>query len=802
VTAEDGFRTEVCAKFSLYNDGWPTYIDYPTRTAINFAPEGGLCPNVFFEVGIRRQAMSEECAAFIEDHPDAMERMQTLAATKIMFGGSEEDKTLKWCLSIPYQGAPALYHIYYDINGKKYFQQCEWTEGSLAEVDARTMATGLHLYKIGVAGDSIIVSDTSFDQSFASYQVKEIGQPIIPAGDIVVDNWPGQCAISLALLRFDLGTGLNAKCWRSGMPVGRYAAARVAAYGYGFSLKGYEQPSGRLVWPRYRPAWWPEFYTGIRFNIEGGEEEYNIKSEWPPNGPPGEWPAYSPYGWPPEERWPPYDPDTGETRPCPEPVPASFPYISGGGVTLSHWPADAGLTPAYLTWQLEIEPVVYDPGAWGGILSYSTPYVQALSLWQIAKVTTNNDAPGFTDLPPQYVLQGGTDIKAGNANVYELSIDNRLAVMGTHIGTDVRIGATIKLWGGFVAEDESIACCDMGERVLVEKPRSPRDVSLILADYFAMLNLFQWDLGDLNFRDWPSDAAIRQLLNYAGLATEAEHLAPVQTGFYFDLEYLGLSLRDDSIEGNRWVYQEGDPVGRIIADIAHRGQALASVWHDYETNKITTGCPYCRTKRTPADYLTHLSNGWNSPGCIAADLARATDGVDVVCTTQGVGISGAHSDIISIEVEDSALRAGEFANRITTTGHAPDGSKLRLRFTNNDSLWPDDAIGASYLGWPITHVEDDTALRTWGDVFSRQRDLMAKLQDRHQTIRRMKMPLSIIYEGSPLVARLLRAGMVIKVYGMAGMGDEGTKFRVLSAQHIFKDMETSILAREMIGPNG
>jgi len=164
---------------------------------------------------------------------------------------------------------------------------------------------------------------------------------------------------------------------------------------------------------------------------------------------------------------------------------------------------------------------------------------------------------------------------------------------------------------------------DFGELFIISEARDAKEAVFTLTDLLGVIALAKWDGAELNFRDWNPAEAIAYLLAHVGVGTE-----------WMDLENLGVTL-----EGDAWRYNFGASIVDIIADIADRGGKGAALFYDRSEKKIRTACKYCRTKRTAGDWHTHQDAGWNSSGCLAADLVRnpATAGVDL--RTMRTGLS-------------------------------------------------------------------------------------------------------------------------------------------------------------------
>jgi len=201
-------------------------------------------------------------------------------------------------------------------------------------------------------------------------------------------------------------------------------------------------------------------------------------------------------------------------------------------------------------------------------------------------------------------------------------------------------------------------------------------------------------------------------------------------------------------------------------------------------------CPFAEwTKRTSSDYLTHQDNGWLSTGCLAADIVRAGGtGIDKILYANDPAATETLNIAQAIEVEETALREGEYANRVTVVGADNRGYPRWWRWEHPSAIAPDATLDTQYVGWPISKVERDEGLESISSVYRRSVDLDGKLYGRHTVLRSVK--------GSWITD--LFPGMVIQVYGAARQGADGKNYRVLGVKPNPRDMATTIMAREMV----
>ena len=245
-TSADGSGTEALQTRS--NDD----LGAPLTSQVSYMHN--FCPNGFFTVSIRCQALEKETVdemRALDDYTDASYR-------QIIFGGGA------WCLFLPGHGKPILYeHLVtaprpegYEGEWPEEWVPREWTDGQLGALDVNSFANDGKVYYIGVIGHAIAVSESNFDDDFAYYMVQNSAQPVVPAGYITARSWPGQAAMSLAPLTFH-----SARLWRYPYWVEDVAPDRVTRQvwgevlrypnikkGSGVRFAATERPLGYLQW--------------------------------------------------------------------------------------------------------------------------------------------------------------------------------------------------------------------------------------------------------------------------------------------------------------------------------------------------------------------------------------------------------------------------------------------------------------------------------------------------------------------------------------------------------------------------
>ncbi|MDD3494036.1 MAG: hypothetical protein PHZ19_11140 [Candidatus Thermoplasmatota archaeon] len=557
----------------------------PVRTIVMLNQE--TCPNGWFAFGVRRQAISEEAAEFLNENQEATFDVDDLVCTTAWFGGMTsdchswipEDKVYyAWGLRVPFNGRPFLVRGYAHPDGwvgkgggewenqRWEYHRVNFDGGELSDVGPLDMAMNGRTYMVGVIGNAVCVSDSQF-RDFAYKVVRNAAQPIVPGGRIQVTNFPGQCALWFAPVRFtvdeELVAGADAKLslktyWVPHAPV---RPSRARHYGYGFAVTGWELPIPRYKWGD-KPDWWPD------------------GAAWPPDDPPGTWGPFPPGGWPEDRSWPPQhtqphlimvvdedetwweaDPTQEEMeipmwRGTADLIEDDYPLwvgLEGGAIEYETFPVGDGPPYPAFFWRISMEQAKFQDSIIAPLATYTTPFVQALTVWQWAEVTDNGD-PTFSNIPVPHMVRAQEGMDSEADSLYELGVSNQI-IPGAG-GQDmipfyaVRKAASIRAQVGVtIADSPYLIQHDLGEFVAIQKNASAREAVFVLADWLQMLQLDKWSDGMLNFREWPSVRAILFMLMQAGLVAddwEEDESTGIITAPWLALENIGTILTDFS----------------------------------------------------------------------------------------------------------------------------------------------------------------------------------------------------------------------------------------------------------------
>lgn len=704
----------------------------------------GMCPNGFFAAGVRRAAVSEEAEKWLKQNLS----YSTATYTDIYFGGNPPQN--RWCLRVPLIGAPVLYE------NTHYAGSCPpcwtwlypnwvvrpWTDGSLPSVNPAKAGKEGITYRIGAIGHAICVTESSFEDDFAYYVVGEdlpadpqTFQPVIPAGPVYMRNWPGQCTMWLDLMEFP---------------------EQGVLYRYPFAVPSYADD----------------------------EERNHIYC----NG-----------------------------------QPVSLPSVSGNEIGPPYMEKVEGTDPPQLNYAVALKrgqypdtDLIVERELPGELLTYTTPYLESVTIYQDAKLTEN---VVLWTKPQNVPLELTGDLEMGDATAqhHRLRLDNRQITNPIPEGVeepdagwvptgDLSPGRDVRLKAGWIYETcdpgatepvwtELPVLVQQGIFTVVEPGYDPREADFDLTDLLGLLNLKRWEWGTLCARGWYVYDFVTWLLQDAGIGPK-----------WYDVEDLQTLIPDD-IERATW--KVGTSYAQIISECVDRfGHGIiapgsgatgrhhvgASLWYDGQDGKIHTGCRYCRTKRTLDTWESHEDNGWASTGCLAVDAARVAGGVDLVMVDTPVEAADYSSLFIAkqVQVKVTPLHADKYANRIVVVGKAPAGYPIYSRWTNEAALYHGEGTpGEEYIGFPVTHIEEDDSLTTQELTDARLNQLKAWLSSWPRLV-------SIT---APLIPNA-KPGHVLKVTAGQYAGIHGKTFRVTGVNHRARAHETQLEAREITGTGG
>lgn len=753
--ADDGLLWEMTQKVAYTGDGtdlsdWIVSVVGFAGTQDAFGLNQGLCPNPFFTAGFRRQSIPPEFLAALAAEPGAVE----YCSTQIVWGVNPEIfPEGRWMLHCPLQGKPMLYervlagHPWVADPDTARWEPRPWTEGDLSEIKAKKAAEEGYSYNIGCMGHAICVSEGGFDAAgdFAYYVAGNLNEPVVPYGEMFIRNWPGQCTFWLDLNVFPTG---RIQRWPFAVPA--FRSVDVGSYLWG-------QPFSTV----YQNATDPVTSALVTSELPGVE---GMAAELLPLG-------------------------------------------------LYEDMATQGLLRYELLLNAGTYPVGADPQA--EIVTQTPPFVEAVTLFQNPQLT-DNGAATFTETDRGVVsLRAEEDLEELSAAHQELVLTNGMESFtpptdelgeplaepagGWSATRDFTPGRQVQLLGvgwrmkNLDGSADSDTVVGMGDYWIVGPRRGARVARFDVTDLMGMVGLAEWDgETDLNFRGWNAAEAIAFSLEYNGIGPDQ-----------YDLEDTGLIVPDD----REHCYRRKTNWLKILRSLVDAG---GSLYYDWSDGKIKSGCRYCRAKRTAATLLAHADNAWASSACLATDAARVAGGIDFLAVDTpepGEGGAGAAYGMYpadGFECEEATLDPRDFANQIVVVGkysqqtwaksgmHWPnmDGwDDIVARWRNTASLdWNETTPDDDYLGWIISHIENDDSLETEQQVWQRVAELAARLSTRAKKCR-FRVPL----------LPTLRAGMTTKIQGARYAQCHDLSFRITSVRHDPRGSKTEVRGRQMMG---
>lgn len=234
------------------------------------------------------------------------------------------------------------------------------------------------------------------------------------------------------------------------------------------------------------------------------------------------------------------------------------------------------------------------------------------------------------------------------------------------------------------------------------------------------------------------------------------------------LEDIGVTIPFGTPEKPACVPERGRRFGEWLSYLQDKYGDHGAIWA--EGGSIVTGCRYCGTMRTAADYQSHHDNGWQSSGCLAADIARAGEsGIDqeLFCNPEDATDPDALGRMANVRVYRATLDDEVFANWVDVAGEDLDGRPLRSTVYDYGSLY--NATASNYAGgWKIMRVETDTALRSQSAVSRRAYTLLNDLGEE-----------PLWFSGDVIADGSLLRGYTVAVKGGADLGISNAKARIV-----------------------
>ena len=471
------------------------------------------------------------------------------------------------------------------------------------------------------------------------------------------------------------------------------------------------------------------------------------------------------------------------------------------GHGLSDYIATAGCLSAFsgtgfgkFKWTLTMAPKartstvdrLYADGGDLDVVTYTWPTIKTVRTTYEATITDNGAQP-YTNYEAQIPeIHQSVTAEQDAASFQELYLINAKgeakgivegrAVEIFDAGWEYRTGYGYGYW----EEDEDLHALDL--LWTLEPTFYDIWAAVPLTDLLGLLRLQQIK-SPMAFMGFQPAIALTFLAQYAGLGP----------GWY-DFEDLGIPFWSGSAPTHQpLVFDAGTTVADIMREVA-KIAGNAAVWCEY--NVLKTGCPYCRTKRTSEDWQSHQDGGWNSSGCLAADVARAgPSGVDKVmfANPEDATTPTDPNELLSMEVTRRNIDRWDYANEVTVIGKSANAETIGTTYCDWQKLY---GTGDEYFGWPISHVEVADHL---GDDPSR-----SKLNSYAQGLYSRLSPNPKWLRATCMAQTGLRLGHVIQVEGGRRWDLDGEKYRVAGMNTTLNKSAravTEIIARRMEAAN-
>jgi hypothetical protein len=429
---------------------------------------------------------------------------------------------------------------------------------------------------------------------------------------------------------------------------------------------------------------------------------------------------------------------------------------------------------------------------------YTTPFLEAVSTQQDPKLTDNGE-PTFTETPlAQQGLSLDAQLVGSTSQHYKLKVSNFLQHNpppegepepsgGWSASRDFQPGRVVKVEGGWIykiLDDDShnTWTTGLGQYTIIDGERGRVSAEFNMTDLLGLLHLIQWECNELNLRGFYVSDALSFMCDMAGIG-------PAWYDFEDLEEYSYISNSDDTAS---WKHQS--VYADVMKEVARKYGKGSVLFYDHLENKLKTGCPFCRSKRTKTTWGLHQDAGWNSSGCLAADVIRAgnVNGIDVTLVDEHEVATDPASMDMSLDLKTSfgGLKKDSYANRIWVLGKKNDGSDrlLSASWRNDVALYPaiDGTYPEAHVGFVVDHSIEDSKLTTQEMVNERKTQLVRSMST---------WPLML--EGTIPWYPSMRPGWVIKIEGGRYAQANGRKFRVLSVKQEPATMRTRIEARYM-----
>lgn len=702
-----------------------------------------LSPNPFFAVTYERQRPTDD---------QAWSSMPGLTVIRWGFDTPQGAPANGWALVLPYdEGAYLCHWEYDDTAGQMIWKRVDWTQGNLtANVEKGTLW-------IGTIAGAICVSTESFQDDFAWYRPTQTSDYLTQASRVFVRHTCGQLVMRFSRLKmFPAELQRTIYTGYDGVYIGGALDTSVCVDASGMPNRcayGIVPPSSA-----YDPVVELETDASTYVSNRPGRRLLGLDGSR-------------------EFQWP----DTGTAR-----------------VSLKYGSEQADV-------RVRLVPRYYSHTFAAGVstqtvTTYTSPGVQAVEIYG----RTAQEDTGQVAIDASLSCDNGqaslqvTDGGDGVLKTASLVVDNRWwgAVQGQFHAAAVGLLRLISVdnvgwyWsdGGWERYREMLY--SSGSYIfdpdttlwdaflsLDAQPDGPVTV-LELGDWLTPLtrhyNIGHWPIGDgANGADH-----VAELLTIAGYGSGD-----------FVLEDPGIVLDYGTALEPRW---QGEIATDLLSHLYHildDGMSKATIWS--EKGVIRTGCKFCRTTRTSADWQSHCDNGWLSSGCYstisfylhclpstiagAYDSIRPDDYYDPNLPSPGCW------PCFRLRPRLAAGSTDDYANFVAVIGEDANGKTIQRVMADYAEIG--DPTSADYIGWPIMHVEASRGRTTEAAINQKALDLY---QDRHSS--------TLWIEAECLFNPFLRVGMVVAVPPghCSHYGADGQKYRITKLVHNITTQENAV----------
>jgi len=364
-----------------------------------------------------------------------------------------------------------------------------------------------------------------------------------------------------------------------------------------------------------------------------------------------------------------------------------------------------------LDWRVRMTPFEYaDPT---GVTTYATPYWCSLSLWQAAQLDDEGEPAITRTLTDEGCVidlrvdePDGEGPLKGTFNLYNRDGEAQ-SIPDARLISITAAGWRMKLDG--TNTEMSEVALNFAKFLTMEAQMDGKfGATMDTTDTLGTLAFTRFDQGCPVFDGLSVTDAITWLLESVGIGPE-----------WYNLEDLGVLFPYGKWEEPKWQPERGRDYLAYIKEVLENIGGNAGIWCD--NNVIKTGCRYCRTQRTAANWREHDGQWYDgavlrTDGCRAADLARAGgQGVDVELYADpgNESVPGNLSVLTEVSRTSTRIDPEEYANYVSVGGEDQYNRKFFYYLQNTADL------ARSAMGFPMMKVETPPGIQSYGEAVDR-----------------------------------------------------------------------------------